>query len=62
MMSSLLLTPLATRLCPYFSLSKSRLMTLCVMIVGLVNGRPHPPHNKEPRKVLLCLNAFRVGL
>lgn len=34
-----LLTPLRTTLGPHFSLSKSRLTTLCILIVGLVNGR-----------------------
>ena len=34
-----LLTPLISTLRPHFALSNSRLMTLCVLIVGLVNGR-----------------------
>ena len=38
MLSSLLI-PLQKTLKPHFSLSNSRLMTLCVLIVGVVNGR-----------------------
>ena len=38
-MLSSLLTPLQKTLEPHFSLSNSRLMTLCVLIVGVVNGR-----------------------
>lgn len=38
-MSSALHTALATTLAPHFELSKSRLATLAIMIIGLANGR-----------------------
>ena len=38
-MFGFLLTPLMTTLSPHFDLSKTRLETLAIMLIGLANGR-----------------------
>ena len=62
-MTSLLLAPLLERLRPHFPLSNSRLLTLCVLIVGLANTRTvNLSHlaSQFPGEALLASNYRRL--